>query len=147
MAEGDTLFNNFAVFDFEPFCVKNSKLVDTETITWVGKHEPISVYITSNLLEKLIFICNTEPHSPVSAFVNSLESLTEKNKLEMNLKFHDTATRTKEKLERVLSDINTKKRQSSNGNEPQERLVGMVDDDEDEISVSAQFLLTQKEKN
>ena len=71
MAEADTLFNNFAVFDFEPTCVKNCKLVDTETTTWVGKHEGISVSITSNLLEEHMFVCDTEPHSLVSAVVNS----------------------------------------------------------------------------
>ena len=129
VAEGDTRFNNFAVFDFESICVKNNKFVDTATTTWVGKHEPISVSITSNQLEEPICICITEPHSLVSAFVNSVESLAEKNKLELNLKFHDTATRIKEKLERVLSAINTKRRQLSNGNEPQERLVEMGDDD------------------
>ena len=132
------------MFDFESIWVKNSKLVDTEATTWVGKHEPISVSITSNLLEEPIFICYTELHSPVPAFVNSVESLAEKNKLEMNLKFHDIATRIEEKLERVLSAINTKRRQLSNGNEPQERLVDMGDNDEDEISVSTLFLVTQK---
>ena len=64
----------------------------------------------------------------------------------MNLKFHDIATRIKEKLERVLSAINTKTRQLSDGKEPQKRLVNMGDDDEDEISVSIQFLLAQKNK-
>ena len=43
VADGDTLFNNFAVFDFGSICVLNSKLVETETTTWVGKQEPISV--------------------------------------------------------------------------------------------------------
>ena len=72
--------------------------------------------------------------------------MAEKNKLEMKLKFHDIATRIKEKLERVLSAMNTKRRQLSNGNEPQERLADMGDDDEDEIIVSTQFLLTQENK-
>ena len=76
-----------------------------------------------------------------------MESLAEENILEMNFKSHDSATRIKEKMERVLSAINTKKRQLSNGNEPQERLVDMGDDDEDEISVSAQFSLTQNKTN
>ena len=89
-------YKSLTVFDFESVCVKNSKLVDTETTTWVGKHEPISVYITSNLLKESLFICNTEPYSLVSAFVNSVESLAEKKKLEMDLKFHDVATRIKE---------------------------------------------------
>ena len=47
VADGYMFFNKFAVFDFESICVKNSKLVDTKTTTWVGKHEPISVSITS----------------------------------------------------------------------------------------------------
>ena len=116
--------------------MKNNKLVDTETTTWVGKHETISVSTTSNLFWEPEIICNTEPHYLVSAFVISVESLAEKNKLEMNLKFHNIATTIKEKLERALSAINTKRRQLSNGNEPLERLVDMGDDDEDEISVS-----------
>ena len=147
VAAGDTLLNNFAVFDFESIYVKNSKLVGSETTTWVDKHEPISVSITSNLLDEPIFICDTDPHSLVSAFVNSVESLAEKNKLEMNLKFHDIATRIKEKVERVLSAINTKRRRLSIVNEQQERLVDMGDDEEDEKSVSTQFLLTQKKTN
>ena len=62
VAEGDTLFNIFAVFDFEPNCVKNCKLVDTETTFCVVKHEPISVSITSYLLEEPLFICDPEPY-------------------------------------------------------------------------------------
>ena len=54
-AADQSLFNNFAVFDFESICVKNSSLIDTETTTWVGKHEPISVSKTSNLLQEPIF--------------------------------------------------------------------------------------------
>ena len=103
---GDTLFNNFAVFDFDSVCVENCKLVDTETTTRVGKREPILVAITSNLLEEPIFICDTEPHSLVQAFLNSLESLAEKNKLEMNLKFHDIATTIKEKRKTETCVVN-----------------------------------------
>ena len=126
MAEGDTLFNNFAVFDFESIFVKNTKEVDTETPTWVGKHEPISMSITSYLIEELIFICDTEPQSLFSAFVNSMESLAQENKLEMNLKFHDIATRIKEKLQCVLPAINTKRGQLSKRNEPKECLLEWV---------------------
>ena len=49
-----------------------------------------------------------------------------------------------ENLEHVLSAINAKRKELSNGNEPQERLVDTGVDDEDEISVCTQFLLTQK---
>ena len=137
--ERDTLFNNFAVFDFDSICVNNSKLVDTKTKTWVGKHEPISVPITSNLLEEPVFICDTEPNSPLLAFVNSLERTWQrKNKLEMKLKFHDIATRIKGKLERVLS-ASTQRGDSYGMESNRKRLVDMGDDDEDGITVSTQF--------
>ena len=38
----------------------------------------------------------------------------------------------------------TKRRQLSDGNKPQERLMDMGDDDEDEISVSTEFLTQKK---
>ena len=75
-----------------------------------------------------------------------MESLAEKNKLEMNLKFHASAARIREKLEQGLSAINTKRRQLSNRNEPQERSVDMGDDAEDKISVSTQFFFTLENK-
>ena len=144
LVEGDTLFNIFSVFDFKSIRAKDPELVDTEISNWVGKHEPISVSISSNLLKKPIFICDNEPHSLVSAFVNTVKSLAKKNELEMNLKFYNIATRIKVKLKCVLSTIYTKRRQLSKGNEQQDRFVDMCDDDEDEISVSTQFLSTQK---
>ena len=51
IADDKTFLNNFAVFDLESFSVKDSSPIDTETINWVGKHEPISVSVTSNLLD------------------------------------------------------------------------------------------------
>ena len=70
--------------------------------------------------------------------------MAEKNKLERHFKIYDIAPRVKEKLERVLSVINTKGRGLSKGNEPQERLVDRGEDDEDEKSVSTQILFAQK---
>ena len=65
----------------------------------------------------------------------------------MNLNFHDNATRMKEELERVLSAINTNRRELSNGIGPQDCLVDMGLDDEVESSVSTKFLLIQKKTN
>ena len=47
-----TLFRKIAIFVFETICLPAEELKPTETITWIGKHEPISVSISSNLLEK-----------------------------------------------------------------------------------------------
>ena len=47
--EDQKLFKNVAVFDCEAICVPSNELKDTNTTTWIGKHEPISVSISSNL--------------------------------------------------------------------------------------------------
>ena len=49
------LFTNLAVFDFESICIPEEKFKNTETTTWIGKHVPISVSISSNLIAKPIF--------------------------------------------------------------------------------------------
>ena len=49
--EDQKLFKNLAVFDFESICVPSNELKDTNTTTWIGKHEPISESISSNLLQ------------------------------------------------------------------------------------------------
>ena len=51
IADDKTFLKNFAVYDLESFSVKDSSPIDTETINWVGKHEPISVSVISNLLD------------------------------------------------------------------------------------------------
>ena len=73
-----TLFKNVAIFDFESICVPSEELKPTETITWIGKHEPISVSISSNLLDKPIFLCDKDPQSLINDFVANLELLAEK---------------------------------------------------------------------
>ena len=51
------LFKNLAIFDFESVCVQEKTFRDTITTTWIGKHAPISVSISSNLVEEPIFLC------------------------------------------------------------------------------------------
>ena len=46
------LFKNLAIFDLESICVPYEELKDTNTITWIGKHEPLPVSISSNLVEE-----------------------------------------------------------------------------------------------
>ena len=45
------LFTNLAVFDVESICIPEEKFKNTETTTWIGKHVPISISKSSNLIE------------------------------------------------------------------------------------------------
>ena len=75
------LFNNLAVFDFESICIPEEKFKNTETTTWSGKHVPISVSITSNLIAKPKFFCNSNPSDLVDTFIVAVEGLATKAKL------------------------------------------------------------------
>ena len=59
--EDQKLFKNLAVFDFESFYVKEETYRETKTTKWIGRHVPISVSISSNLIRKPIFLCNSDP--------------------------------------------------------------------------------------
>ena len=66
--EDQKLFKNLAVSDLESFCVKEETYKETETIKWIGKHVPISVSFSSNLIPEPIFLCNSDPRHLVSFF-------------------------------------------------------------------------------
>ena len=63
VSEDNKLFNNLAIFDFESICVPTEELKETQTTTWIGKHVPISVSISSNLIDEPIFLYNKDPQS------------------------------------------------------------------------------------
>ena len=132
---------NVAVFDFESICVKNSTIADTETTTWDDKHEPISVSVTSTLLEQPIFICDTEPQSLVFSFVISLKNLARKTTLEMGLKFTNIGTTIKEKLERITSTLNKRRRTfSPTFHIDRDSAFDNEDEEVEEKDASTQFL-------
>ena len=74
------LFNNLAVFEFESICIPEEKIKNTETTTWIGKHVPISVSISSNLIAKPKFLANSKPHDLVESFIDAVEGLATKSK-------------------------------------------------------------------
>ena len=49
----------------------------------IGKHEPISLSVSSNLLDNPIFLCDKDPQSLIFDFV----LLADKNKTELRSKF------------------------------------------------------------
>ena len=53
------IFKNIAIFHFESICAHEEKFKGTKTTTWIGKHVPNSVYISSNLVEEPVFLRNS----------------------------------------------------------------------------------------
>ena len=89
------LFDNLAVFDFESICIPEEKFKNTKTTTWIGKHVPISVSISSNLIAKPIFLCNSNAQDLVESFIDAVEGLAKKRKTQMKLNFLEVETAIK----------------------------------------------------
>ena len=96
------LSKNLAMFDFESICVKDNSYKQTETTTWIGKHVPISVSISSNLIPEPIFLCTANPHHLISSFITALEGLATQSKAQMKLNFIEVETAIKGKLCAIL---------------------------------------------
>ena len=129
------LFENLTFFDFESICVQEESFEDTKTTTWIGKHVPISVSISSNLVEELIFTYNSDPHHLVSSFIGTLEGLASQSKAQIKLLFLDIATTIKNKLGNILEKLT----QCHNRREQTD-----LDDYDNEICAPTQFLQIQK---
>ena len=103
------LFNNLAVFYFESICVPEEKFKNTETTTWIGKHVPISVSISSNLIAIRMFLCNSNPRDLVESFISAVEGLATRSKPQLKLKFLKVETAIKSKLTRTLESLNERR--------------------------------------
>ena len=99
------LFKNLAIFHFESICVQKETFRDSNTTTWIGKHVPISVSISSNLVEEPNFISNSDPHHLVASFLGALENLASQNKAKIKNLFLDIKTTLKIKLGNILEKL------------------------------------------
>ena len=99
--EDDTLFKNLAVFDFEAICVHSVDINNTATTSWIGTHVPVSVSISSNLLDQPVFICENDPNRLIISFVAQLEILAAKNKVDVRSKFLEVESEIKTRLNYV----------------------------------------------
>ena len=106
--EDQKLFSNVEVFDFESICVPTEELKATETTTWVGKHVPISVSISSNLQDDTIFMCEKDPELLIIAFVSSLELLAERSKLQMRTKFQESENTVNDRVKKIFEKLNAR---------------------------------------
>ena len=140
VSKDNTLINNLAIFDFESICVPSDELKATQTTTWIGKHVPISVSISSNLIDEPIFLYNKDPQKLIIDFVIKLEILA-KSKLEMRTKFQDVERVVNERMSKIFQELNERCR-----NLPTENFEYEDDciEDREETDMSTQFLRMQK---
>ena len=135
------LFGNLAVFDVESICIPEEKIKNTEAITWIGKHVPISVSISSNLIATPFFLCNSNPRDLVESFIDALDGLATQSKTQMKLNFLEIETAIKSKLTRTLESLNERRCRN-------QRVFDFEDhcfeEDNEEKDASTQFLQMQK---
>ena len=91
------LFFHLIIFDFESITVPDNTIRNTELTSWIGKHVPISVSISSNLLNQPIFICNEDPLQLIRDFVSSLTIIAEKSTLLLREKLQNFISQLEEK--------------------------------------------------
>ena len=134
------LFKNLAKVDFEYICVEANSYKQTKNTTLIGKHVPIPVSISSNLIPEHIFLSNAFSHYLISSFITVLEGLATQSKTQMKLNFIEVETAIKIKLCSILEQLNQRRNQA-------ERVSNFVDDcvvEEEEKDSSTQFLQMQK---
>ena len=134
-------FTNLAVFDFESICIPEEKFKNTKTTTWIGIHVPISVSISSNLIDKPIFLSNSNPRDLVESFIDAVEGLATQSKAQMKLKFLELETAIKGKLSRTLESLNEHRCRNQSVFELEDHCF---EDNDEEKDVSTQFLQMQK---
>ena len=135
------LFTNLAVFDFESICISEEEFKNTETTTWIGKHVPISVWISSNRIAKPIFLCNSNPRNLVESFIDVVEILATQNKAHMKLKLWEVETAIRSKLTRTLESPNERRCRNQRVFEFEDHCF---EDDNEEKDASTQFSQMQK---
>ena len=79
------LFKNLAVFDFESIGVQEETFKDTKSTTWIPKHFPISVSISSNFVKDPFFLYNSNAHHVNASFIGALEGLASQSKTQTKL--------------------------------------------------------------
>ena len=135
------LFGNLTVFDFESICIPEEKFKNTETTTWIGKHVPISISISSNLIATSIFLYNSNPRDLVESFIEAVDGLATQSKAQMTLKYPEIERAIKSKLTRTLESLYESRCRNQHVFEFEDHCF---EDDNEEKDASTNFLQMQK---
>ena len=115
VSEVNKLFINLEIFDFESICVPTEELKEKQTKTWIGKHVPISVYMSPNLIDEPFFLFKKDLQKSIIDFVSNLELIAEKSKLEMRTKLQGIQVAINERMKKIFYQLNERsKNYSSN---------------------------------
>ena len=98
-----TFFRKGRFFDFESICLPSEEIRPTDTVIRIGKHEPISVSISSNFLNKPIFLCDKNQQLLIIDFVANMDLWAEKNKADLRSKFPENDNNIKKRLHTIFS--------------------------------------------
>ena len=112
------LFFQRILFDLESITVPNNTLRNTELTLWIGKLDPISVSISSNLIAEPKFICNEDPLQLICDLVSRLINIAEESTLLMRLNLNDFVHELEEKYWGVRLLVPVKDKQLPIGAEP-----------------------------
>ena len=132
------LFKNLAIFDIGSIFVPTKELKDTNTTIWIGKHEPISVSMSSNLIEEPVFICDKGPKNLIVSFVEALEELANKSKTEMQTKFASIQEIINSRVETIFEKLNERKGHTTPAFDFEDECI--EEEEEEEADMSTQFL-------
>ena len=110
---------------------------DTDTTKWIGKHIPISVSISSNLVKEPFFLCNSDPHHVVTSFIGARENLALQSNAIMKNLFFDIETTINFKLDSILEKLTQRHNQREQAD---------LDDCDKETCNSTQFLQIRKKQ-
>ena len=134
------MFKNLAISEFNSICVPTEQLKDTNTTTWIGKHEPISVSISFSLIDEPVFLCDKDPKALNISFVEAIEDLANKSKTEMRTKISSIEAIIRARVNAVCKILNNRKDQNASAFECE---VERTEED-DEAHMSTQFLQMHK---
>ena len=84
-----------------------------------------------------IFLCNSNPRVLVESFIDAVESLATRSKVQMKLKFLEVETAIKSKLTRTLASVNERRCRNQRVFEFEDKCF---QDDSEEEDASTQFL-------
>ena len=108
-------FKNLENLIFESICVRKDSYKETESTKWVGRHMPMSVSVSLNLIQEPLFPGNTNPHNLISSFITAVERLATQGNAQMQLKFFEVETAMKIKLFKILEQLNEKANRAEAG--------------------------------
>ena len=137
------LFKHLAVFDFESICIPEEKFKNTKTTTWIGKHVPVSVSISSNLKAKPIFLCNSNPRDLWFGWIVHRRSwrFSYKKQSSDEIEISGSRNSNQSKLTRTLESLNERHYRNQRVFEFKDHCF---EDDNEEKDPSTQFLQMQK---